>query len=280
MELFPGGEEKLLPSVEEKESLSFTNLLTEQKFTQPPPRYNDASLVKELEKRGIGRPSTYASIISVLETRRYVRREAKAFIPTPVGRTVVKFLQQYFDQIMDYDFTAKMEDELDEISRGEKDWTAVLRNFYSPFAEKLGAVADTAERMRVPVEPLNKPCPVCGLSEEEFAKQQPAISENPRDDEKGQLVLRSGRFGKFISCSRYPDCKHTERFQEKIDMTCPQCNQGDVVVKRTKKGRIFYGCSRYPECDFASWEKPQGAPTSEGEQGESSAGQANAAQAE
>lgn len=256
MELFPGGEETLLPAVQEKEELAFKNLLTEQKFTQPPSRYNDASLVKELEKRGIGRPSTYASIISVLEMRRYVRREARAFIPTPVGRTVVKFLQQYFDQIMDYDFTAKMEDELDEISRGEKDWTAVLRAFYDPFAKKLGTVAETAERMRVPVEPMQKPCPLCGISEAEFEKTQPSIGENPRDDEHGQLVIRSGRFGKFISCSRYPDCKYTERFQEKIDMACPLCHQGEVVIKRTKKGRIFYGCSRYPECDFASWDKP------------------------
>lgn len=284
MELFPGGEEKLLPSVEAKEGLNFTQLLTEQKFTQPPARYNDASLVKELEKRGIGRPSTYASIISVLETRLYVRREAKAFLPTPVGRTVVQFLQQYFDQIMDYDFTAKMEDELDEISRGEKNWTAVLRTFYDPFALKIAAVADSAERMRVPVEPLNKPCPTCGLSEEEFAKQQPVMSENPREDEKGQLVLRSGRFGKFISCSRYPDCKHTERFQEKIDMTCPKCKKGDVVVKRTKKGRTFYGCSTYPECDFASWDKPQAAGGEGSADGalapEAPAGQADPTQAE
>lgn len=268
MALFPGSEDTILPDVQEGQSLDFSKLDTQQKFTQPPARYNDASLVKELEKRGIGRPSTFASIISVIINRGYVERVAKAFKPTAVGRTVTEFLLKNFEQVMDFDFTAKMEDQLDDIALGKAEWTKVMKDFYGSFVTKLKEVDENAVRMTVPVEPLDKPCPECGLKPEAFAKELAAgktMSGHPHDESNsfwrekphGELVIRTGRFGKFISCSRYPECKHAEKFQETIDMACPQCNDGQVVVKRTKKGRLFYGCSRYPDCDFASWKKPE-----------------------
>jgi len=268
MKLFPGGDDTILPDVSEKDSLAYKNLITEQKFTQPPPRFNDASLVKELEKRGIGRPSTFASIISVILARGYVDRMNKAFQPTEVGKTVIRFLMKNFPGIIDYDFTANMEDNLDEVSLGNKDWRMVMKDFYAPFAEKLEKVEDKAERMQVPVEPLNKPCPDCGVKEDAFAQlmeKLQTMSSMPaekraetvwRETKNGELVIRTGRFGKFISCSRYPECEFTDRFLEKIDMPCPDCAEGDVVVKKSRKGRTFYGCSRYPDCDYASWSNP------------------------
>jgi DNA topoisomerase-1 len=273
MTLFPGGEDVILPVLDVGEELPFIDLLTVQKFTQPPARYNDASIVKELEKRGIGRPSTYASIISVIEARGYVERNNKAFMPTAIGTTVIEFLLINFPEIIDYDFTAHMENDLDDIALGKKQWQGVLKEFYTPFSTKLGEVEETSQRMQVPVEPLNKPCPTCGVRVEEFEKlmaKKETLSTRPEGDyppmreaTHGELVLRMGRFGKFISCSRYPECEHTERWAEKIDVPCPTCGSGDVVVKKTKKGRTFYGCSRYPECDFASWNKP-GAQSDEG----------------
>lgn len=268
MKLFPGSEDTILPDVAEKAPLKYQDILTVQKFTQPPPRYNDASLVKELEKRGIGRPSTFASIISVILARGYVDRVNKAFQPTEVGKTVIRFLLKNFPEIIDYDFTANMEDDLDEISLGKKDWRKVMSEFYSPFEKKLEKVEDKAERMQVPVEPLNKPCPECGVKEKEFTelmekkKTMSTMSKEKREETvwretpHGELVIRTGRFGKFISCSRYPECEFTDRYQEKIDMPCPECGEGDVVVKKSKKGRTFYGCSRYPDCDWASWSNP------------------------
>lgn len=269
MRLFPGSEDTILPAVAEGEALRWQDVQTAQKFTQPPPRFNDASLVKELEKRGIGRPSTYASIISVILDRGYVERLNKAFVPTAIGTTVAQFLVKNFAEIVDYDFTARMEDELDEIALGHKEWRAVMRTFFGPFAKKLGAVEKTAERMTVPVEPLRKPCPQCGVSEAEYAelieKHHTLADRKPedrtpaylREQAHGELVVRVGRFGKFISCSRYPECDYTEKFVETLDIPCPQCAEGEVVIKKTKKGRTFYGCSRYPECDYASWSKPQ-----------------------
>lgn len=268
--LFPAGDDVILPAVDAGQSLKYEDWAAEQKFTQPPARYNDASLVKELEKRGIGRPSTYASIISVIEDRGYVERQNKAFMATTVGRTVIDFLKANFSTIIDYDFTAKMEDNLDAIALGEKEWQIVLKDFYGPFSEKLGAVEETAERMPVPVEPLNRTCPECGVSQEEFEKRLAAkqtlsgltgtptdLRQAMRDATQGELVIRTGRFGKFVACCRYPECKYTEPFLQKIDMACPTCGEGEVVIKRSKKGKPFYGCSRYPDCDFASWNKPK-----------------------
>ncbi len=236
MKLFPNREDVTLPDVQKGDALDLHDVLAAQKFTQPPPRFNDASLVKTLEKLGIGRPSTYASIISVIMDRGYVERTDRTFVPSVVGITVSDFLVKHFPKEMDYQFTAGMEDDLDAIARGEKNWTAVLKTFYGPFDKIVKEVTKDAERSTVPVQKLGKKCPTCGI---------------------GELVIRTGRFGKFISCSRFPECKHTEKFLDKVEgMKCPDCLVGDVVVKRTKRGRPFFGCSRYPDCKFASWKKP------------------------
>lgn len=236
MKLFPGSGDTILPEVHEKQPVAATEVFAAQKYTQPPARYNDASLVKELEKRGIGRPSTYASIISVIEDRGYVTRDAKRFTATPVGMTVCDFLEKYFDTIMDYDFTAEMEEDLDRIARGEKEWKKVIGEFFTPFAKKIEQVEETAERAKVPVESTGVTCPECG---------------------QGEVVIRSGRFGKFKSCSRFPECKYTENIVEKLEgQQCPLCNEGDVIMRKSRWGKEFYGCSRYPSCDWASWSKP------------------------
>lgn len=235
--LFSIAEDQVLPEVQEKDDLSYLDMASLQKFTQAPPRYNDASLVKELEKRGIGRPSTYASIISVIVDRAYVERTQKKFFATPIGITVCDFLIEHFDNFMDYDFTASMEEDLDLIALGEKNWVNIIDLFYKPLAKKIGEVTKEADRVQVPVEKTGEKCPECS---------------------EGEVVIRTGRFGKFMSCSRFPECKYTKNIVETLpDQHCPLCGEGDVVVKNTRWGKPFYGCSLYPKCDFASWKKPE-----------------------
>lgn len=238
--LFPSGEDRILPDLVENQPLFFTRDLAEQKFTQPPPRYNDASIIKKMEELGIGRPSTYASIISVIIDRGYVERQQKRFFATPVGITVSDFLWENLNQFVEYDFTAQMEEELDEIARGEKEWTQVLQEFYTPFSKKVEEVTATAERVKVPVEETDQPCPLC------------------HDAEGGMIVIRTGRYGKFKSCSRFPDCKFTQNMQEVVEgVVCPLCQKGNVVLKPSRWGKSFYGCANYPECKWASWTKPE-----------------------
>lgn len=235
--LFNLAADQILPDLKEKDDLSRLDQIALQKFTQAPPRYNDASLVKELEKRGIGRPSTYASIISVIVDRAYVERVQKKFFATAIGITVCDFLVEHFANFMDYDFTASMEEDLDLIALGEKDWVAIIDLFYKPLAKKITEVTDEADRVQVPVEKTGEICPECN---------------------EGEVVIRSGRFGKFKSCSRFPDCKFTKNIVETLpDQHCPLCGLGGVVVKNTRWGKPFYGCSLYPQCDFASWKKPE-----------------------
>lgn len=249
MRLFPGGDDTLLPELAQGEQLFYQDIAQMQKFTLPPARYNDASLIKELEKRGIGRPSTYSSIISVIEDRGYVSRDQKRFIATSVGKTVSDFLLEHFDTIMDYDFTAEMEEDLDRIARGEKEWTGVLKAFYQPFEKKIEKVADKAERVQIPVEKTGEKCPEC---------QKQIDSGELKKSEQGEVVIRTGRFGKFKSCSRFPDCKYTENIIETLgEQKCPLCGQAEVVVKNTRWGKPFYGCGNYPKCDWASWAKPE-----------------------
>jgi DNA topoisomerase I len=225
-----------LPEVEETQQLTYVDIASEQKETQPPPRYNDASLVKELEKRGIGRPSTYASIISTIIGRGYVERKDKRFYPSVLGETVTEFLMTHFPLVMDYQFTAEMEEDLDRIARAEKEWQTVMAAFYTPFEKSIKLVEETAPRMKVPVEETGEKCPECS---------------------EGDLVVRSGRFGRFISCSRFPECKHTAKLTQKLeDFLCPDCG-GEVVLKRTKRGRSFWGCNNYPKCEYASWKDPR-----------------------
>ncbi|MFC1790462.1 type I DNA topoisomerase [Patescibacteria group bacterium] len=229
-------EEKQLPPVKRGDELSLKKVISEQKFTQPPPRYNEASLIKDLEQKGIGRPSTYAPTITTIQTRQYVEKIERALKPTPIGMTTNDFLLEYFPDLFDYQFTAKMEDNLDKIAQGKKQWTKVIGKFYKPFNTKLVAVTEVAQRVKIPTEALGEKCPDC---------------------KDGELVIRVGRFGKFISCSRFPDCKYTRRFVEKLEgVKCAKCG-GEVVVKRSKKGKRFYGCSTWPKCDWASWRKPR-----------------------
>jgi DNA topoisomerase-1 len=228
---------EVLPEVKKDEKLDLVKTWGDQKFTQPPARYNEASLIKTLEKLGIGRPSTYAPTISTIQVRSYVEKnESKQFVPTPVGIAVNGFLIENFPDTFEYQFTAKMEGELDDIANGKFKWTEPIREFYEPFEKKVESVEKNAKRVKIAVEKLGKKCPEC---------------------KDGELVIRTGRFGKFISCSLFPKCKYTSKYIEKIGIKCPQCKDGDVIIKKTGKGRKFFGCSRYPECKFASWRNPK-----------------------
>lgn len=230
--------EQKLPKLSENQLLNLIQFLPGQHFTEPPPRYTEASLIKKLEELGIGRPSTYAPIISTIQERYYVEKIERKFHPTTLGITVTDFLVKYFPDIVDYTFTAQMEDELDEISRGEREWRPTIRSFYEPFEKKLEETGEKAERVKMEVETTDKICPECG---------------------KG-LIVRYGKFGKFLACSGFPDCKHTETLEEKINAKCPQ-DGGDIVVRHTKRGKTFYGCKNWPVCKFASWTKPKSAST-------------------
>lgn len=232
-------EETILPKLNEDEDLNLKDVKAEQKFTQPPARFNEASLIKTLEKLGIGRPSTYAPIISTIIFRNYVEKEEGKFIPTPIGNAVNDFLIKNFPDVFDYQFTASMEDSLDEVANGREKWNKVIKGFYKPFDKKLGSVEEKSKRVKIEAEKLNKKCPKC---------------------KKGELLVRIGRFGKFISCSRFPECDYKDKYVEKIDMKCPGCKKGEVIIKKTGKGRAFFGCSRYPECSWASWQNPKQDP--------------------
>jgi DNA topoisomerase-1 len=227
-----------LPDIAEGQNVLLNELKPEQHFTQPPPRYTEATLVKALEERGIGRPSTYAPTIGTIMERKYIEKEAKALKPTPIGMAVTDFLVTNFPDIMDFSFTADLEQELDDIANGEREWKPTLKEFYSPFKQKVESTQETAERVKVATENTGEVCPNCS----------------------NELIVRYGRFGKFISCSTYPDCKFTKPFVNKLEgFLCPK-DGGEVVMRKTKKGRSFYGCSNYPKCDWSSWTKPE-APT-------------------
>jgi len=235
LRLFPKRlNEKILPKLTKGDKLNLKEILPKQNFTSPPPRYNEASLIKTLEAKGIGRPSTYASIISLIQDRGYVEKKEAAFWPTAVGDAVIEFLQKYFDYIIEIPFTAEMEEDLDRIARNEKKWVPVLKAFYAPFEKKVKDVAKNSERIKIAVEKTGKKCPKCT---------------------KGDQVIRTGKFGKFLSCSRFPDCDWKDNYQETIDAQCPECNS-QVVMRRTHKGKFFYGCSGWPKCKWASWRKP------------------------
>ncbi|MCL5784516.1 MAG: type I DNA topoisomerase [Patescibacteria group bacterium] len=226
--------EQSLPKLAEGELLKLVQLLSEQHFTEPPARYNDASLIKKLEELGIGRPSTYATILSTIQERFYVEKTDKRFFATPLGMAVTDFLVKNFSDIVDYTFTAAMEDELDDIAKGERQWKPTIKEFYVPFEKNLEKVVESAERVSIQEEVVDKKCPDCGKN----------------------LQIKYGKFGKFLACSGFPDCKYTESLEEKIDVPCPDCG-GEVVLRKTKKGRPFYGCKNYPNCKFASWNKPK-----------------------
>jgi DNA topoisomerase-1 len=225
-----------LPMLKVNETLHQLSIKPEQKFTLPPPRYTEATLIKTLEQKGIGRPSTYAPIISTIQLRQYAEKIEGKFQPTPLGTAVNDFLLAHFSALFDYAFTAGMEDGLDAIARGDRQWVPLIRDFYQPFSAQLVEVSQTSQRVVVPVEKTGETCPSC---------------------HDGELVIRVGRFGKFLSCSRFPACRYTAPLIEKIaNVKCPKC-QGEIILRRTKKGKRFYGCANYPKCAWASWRKPK-----------------------
>lgn len=226
-------DKRQLPALEVGQRLDLVQLLPEQHFTQPPPRYTEATLIKELEKHGIGRPSTYAPIIDTLRKRDYATLDRKRFVPTEVGFAVCDLLSEYFPSVVDLEFTAKMEEKLDSIEENEADWVSVTDEFYKPFAQKLAEAEELAEKVVIEDEPIGEACPECGA----------------------ELVIKSGRYGKFIACPMYPKCTYRRSIVKKLDVKCPKCG-GDVVERRSKKGRTFYGCSNYPNCNFVAWNRP------------------------
>jgi len=216
------------------EVLELVRLLPEQHFTQPPPRYSEATLVKALEEYGIGRPSTYAPILSTIQERGYVQRVDRRLVPTETGKIVNDLLVQHFPDIVDVNFTARMEEDLDRIARGETAWVPVIRAFYGPFERQLARAEAQMPKMEgMDGQPIRRACPECGAP----------------------LLLRWGRYGKFIGCSNFPACRYTEPFLERIGVLCPK-DKGELVECKTRKGRVFYGCANYPNCDFTSWKRP------------------------
>ncbi len=227
------GEGKRLPELADDDPLDLLRLIPEQHFTQPPPRYTEASLVKALEENGIGRPSTYAPTIGTIQQRGYVVREDKRLAPTETGLVVNDLLVDHFPEIVDLGFTARMEEELDEIASGEREWVPVLHEFYGPFAAQVKAAEVDMPQVNTGPEYVGRDCPVCSKP----------------------LVIRYGRYGKFIGCSGFPECRHLEPWLEKIGVTCPK-DGGELIARKTRKGRVFYGCANYPNCDWTSWKKP------------------------
>ncbi len=283
-------DEKMLPPLKEGDEINLLAIRTEQHFTEPPPRFSEASLVKILEEHGIGRPSTYASIISTLQAREYVTLEKKRFRPTDVGRIVNKFLTEYFFKYVDYEFTANLEDELDAISRGEKEWRPLLESFWSPFKHQIDETEANVSRQDVTHEALDEKCPKCGkqlsirlgrrgrfigcdgfpecdytrsLDEDGESAAEPEIVEGRTCPKcESPLIIRTGRYGKFIGCSSYPNCKHIEPIEKPTDtgVECPECHKGTMVSRKSRYGKMFYSCSCYPDCKYAVWNEPINEP--------------------
>ncbi|MBA3581533.1 MAG: type I DNA topoisomerase [Gammaproteobacteria bacterium] len=276
-------DEKLLPDLKEGEKVSLLDIRADQHFTEPPPRYTEATLVKSLEEFGIGRPSTYASIIQTLQAREYVELDKKRFTPTDVGEVVNKFLTQYFTQYVDYDFTAQLEDELDSIARGEKEWVPVLRDFWSPFKLLVDSTETDVSRKDVTAEQIEEHCPKCNsfleiklgrrgkfigctaYPECDYTRNLDDSSSEPEiiPDRKcpectSDLLIRSGKYGKFIGCSNYPKCKHIEPLNKPADtgVVCPVCKKHNLLERRSRRGKTFFSCSDYPSCTYATWNKP------------------------
>ena len=278
-----------LPQLDKGEKCQLHKITPQQHFTQPPPRFTEASLVKELERLGIGRPSTYAAIISTLVDRDYVKLEQKKFQPTPLGETVAKVLVRIFPSIFDVGFTSEMENELDRVELGELDWRTVLNDFYTPFLKQLKAGEKSGDAIvRETLSPdTATECPTCGkpmlvrwnrfgrflgcsgypecrttASIDKSDKKEPTPIGEKCPNCSSELVEREGRFGPFVACSNYPTCKYT-RPKTIPGLKCPQCGEGDIGEKRTRKGKAFWGCTRYPDCDWSSWDRPTVGPCPE-----------------
>jgi len=226
--------EQEMAEVEKDEILALQKLNKSQHFTKPSARYNQASLIKKLEELGIGRPSTYASIVDTIQQRGYVNFQNRYFMPTDTGRIVNKMLVDNFSNIVDYKFTAKMENDLDDVADGKLPWQKAVGDFYVPFEKNLKEKEEKVQKQEIEIEGDGEPCSKCGKP----------------------MAVKTGKFGKFLACTGYPDCKTTKNIQQKIGIKCPDCKDGDVIERRSKKGKMFYGCSRYPDCKFVSWTRP------------------------
>lgn len=278
-------DEKRLPKLEEGQTVELKAIRPEQHFTEPPPRYSEASLVKALESLSIGRPSTYASIISTLQQREYVELDKKRFTPTDTGRVVSRFLTKYFTKYVDYDFTAHLEDDLDAISRAEKDWVPLMKSFWKEFKPQVEEIDKTVERKDVTHEEMDEDCPKCGsklsirlgragrfvgctaypdcnytrsMDGEETPDEPEVVKDRDCPKCSSDLVIKRGRYGKFIGCSNYPKCKHIEPLEKPEDtgVVCPECNKGNLLKRKSRYGKIFYSCERYPDCKYAVWNMP------------------------
>ncbi|MCH8646111.1 type I DNA topoisomerase [Staphylococcus lugdunensis] len=228
--------ENKLPNLKEGDKVTATQIEPAQHFTQPPPRYTEARLVKTLEELKIGRPSTYAPTIDTIQKRNYVKLDSKRFVPTELGEIVYEQVKEYFPEIIDVEFTVNMETLLDKIAEGDMKWRKVIDDFYNSFKLDVARAEKEMEKIEIKDEPAGEDCEVCG----------------------SPMVIKMGRYGKFMACSNFPDCRNTKAIVKTIGVTCPTCKKGDVVERKSKKNRIFYGCSNYPECDFISWDKPIG----------------------
>ena len=233
-----GKEEKenLLPELAVGDVVQSVSIEPKQHFTQPPARYSEATLIRTLEEKGVGRPSTYAPTLETIQRRYYVKLQQKRFEPTELGEIVNTIMEDFFPQVINTSFTAEMENDLDKVGAGQEDWISVVDRFYKPFEKELKDAEEKIEKIQIKDEPAGFDCELCG---------------HP-------MVIKLGRFGKFYACSNFPDCRNTKPIVKEIGVTCPVCHEGQVIERKSKKNRLFYGCSRYPDCDFTSWDKPVG----------------------
>ncbi|WP_017727299.1 type I DNA topoisomerase [Halalkalibacterium ligniniphilum] len=231
-------EDRLLPNLQEGQKVKNEAIEPNQHFTQPPPRYTEARLVKTMEELGIGRPSTYAPTLDTIQRRGYVALDEKRFVPTELGEIVLELITEFFPEILDVEFTAKMENDLDSIEEGQHEWIEIIDDFYKGFEKRLKVAEEQMKEVEIKDEPAGENCEQCGH----------------------EMVYKMGRYGKFMACSNFPDCRNTKAIVKEIGVKCPTCKEGNIVERKSKKRRTFYGCDRYPECDFVSWDKPISRP--------------------
>ncbi|RUS46383.1 type I DNA topoisomerase [Cohnella sp. AR92] len=234
-------EDRLLPPLHAGDAVETKEIDPKQHFTQPPPRYTEARLVRTMEELGIGRPSTYAPTLETIQKRNYVAIEDKKFFPTELGDLINQLMEEFFPEILDTEFTANMEDDLDHVEEGKENWIAVIEEFYKSFEKRLEVAEEEMKEIEIKDEPSDEICEKCGRP----------------------MVYKMGRFGKFLACSGFPDCRNTKPIVKATGVICPKCKKGHIVERRSKKGRMFYGCDQYPECDYVSWDKPVAKPCPE-----------------
>jgi DNA topoisomerase-1 len=238
LKIYGDGKEKdnLLPDLETGDTVKLVKNNPDQHFTQPPARYSEANLIKALEEKGVGRPSTYSPTIDTIQRRYYVKEVGRRFEPTELGEIVNKIIVEYFPDIVNIDFTANLEGKLDQVEEGKENWIKLVDKFYRPFSDEVESATKNMEKVQIKDEPAGFNCDICGAP----------------------MVVKMGRYGKFYACSRFPDCRNTKAIVKEIGVICPKCHQGQVIERKSKRNRVFYGCSRFPDCDFVSWDKPIG----------------------